>query len=334
VGASAIEDEYADTTITPRGRQGGVRAAYNTANFWSSATLRARDNLLLPRVEADIAAGVQLLDAIRLSGDLVHADWGAGQHGRSWGARAEATPILGLRPFVEWSTGTRGIPGLRDKTGIPVLTERDQQIRDLLALEGRDDVGLAALTERDAFRAGAEFAWRGLRLGAAWNSIRADSIADFGLPFDRTGAFYPGGTVQGVELTGRIPLHTKPFWLEGWYTRWAGNTPWVYLPGQSWRAALVYHDTPLPSGNLEVDARLEYSHRDGMLVPTIADGIAGATAVPGLSSIDFYLQIRVLDLRAFIRWNNITHQLYQHDLPGRFFPGQRTFYGIKWSFWN
>jgi hypothetical protein len=316
LGASSIEDQYADTTVAMRGVQGGLRAVYESDLFWTTATLRGRDQALLPRLEADAAAGLRLPGAIHLSGDITNADWRGGRQARSWGVRAELEPITGIRPFVEWSRGTRGVPGLRD------------------------DDGLAILTERDAVRAGGELAWRGARLGAAWNRIEADALADFGLPFDRTGALYPGGMLQGLEVNGRVPLLWEPLWVEGWYTRWTGANPWIYLPGQSWRAALVYHDTPMPSGNLEVSARLELSHRDGMLVPTMSagsegvPGSAGTSVVPQMTSLDFYLQIRILDVRAFIRWNNIAHQLNQRDLPTRPFPGQRTFYGIKWSFWN
>jgi hypothetical protein len=28
------------------------------------------------------------------------------------------------------------------------------------------------------------------------------------------------------------------------------------------------------------------------------------------------------------------HRFEHHDLPGRFFPGQRAVYGVKWTFWN
>jgi hypothetical protein len=316
LGGSALEDQYADSTSEARGLQGGLRTAYQGERFWTAATLRGRDQDFLPRLEADAAAGVQLPGAIHLSGDITHADWREGRQGSSWGVRAELAPLTLIRPFVEYSSGTRGIPGLRD------------------------DDGRAILTERAALRAGGELSWRGARLGAAWNRIEADAIADFGLPFDRTGALHAGGMQQGLELNGRIPLLWEPLWVEGWYTRWTGANPWIYLPGQSWRTALVYHDTPMASGNLEISARLELSHRDWMVVPTLtggADGeagIIGTSTVPGLTSLDFYLQIRILDVRAFVRWNNIAHQLGQHDLPGRYFPGQRTFYGIKWQFWN
>lgn len=316
LGASGLEDQYADTTMAYKGLQGGVRTAFQGENFWANATLRGREQALLPRFEADLAGGLQLPGRIQVNGDFRHADWRSGQSGDSWGARAEIEPVTGIRPFVEWSSGTRGLPGMRD------------------------DDERAILTERDALRAGAELSWRGASLGAAWNQIEADAVADFGLPFDRTATLYPGGKLQGFELNGRIPLFWQPLWIEGWYTRWNTATPWIYLPGQSWRTALAYHDRPLPSGNLEITARLELSHRAGMYIPALvnpAEGPAGGATldvVPGLSSLDFYLQIRVLDVRAFIRWNNITHRLNQYDLPGRYFPGQRMFYGIKWQFWN
>lgn len=316
LGGSALEDKSAGSTTERDGLQGGLRAAYQTDRFWSNASLRGRGEETLPGVEADLAAGFRLPGKIQVSGDFNHADWRAGQSATSWGVRAGVEPVSGVRPFVEYSTGTRGVPGLRD------------------------DAGHAILTERDALRAGAELSWRGAVLGASWNRIEADAIADFGLPFDRTATLFPGGTMQGLEVHGSIPLFWRPLRLEGWYTSWQGANHWIYLPGQSWRTALAYYDKPLPSGNLEIDARLELSHRGAMLIPALFNPAAGPSsgvvtnAVPGLTSLDFYLQIRVLDVHAFVRWNNIAHRLYQQDLPGRIFPGQRAFYGIKWSFWN
>jgi len=313
LGGSSIEDESAAGTLEMSGLQGGVRAAYQGTNAWSSFSLRAREEQTLPGVEAELAAGARLPGRIDLSGDFTFADWRHGQQATAWGVRAGVEPIEGVRPFVEWSSGTRGIPGLRD---------------------GADR---ALFAERDVLRAGAEVSWRGATLGAAWNRIEADAIADFGLPFDRTAAFLPGGKMQALELNGRVPLFWRPLRLEGWlYSRLSGDNHWIYLPPRTWRAAIAYYDKPLPSGNLEIDARLELSHRGGMLIPAVEDPAVGAVmaAVPGLTSLDLYLQIRILDVHAFVRWNNILHQLYQQDLPGRYFPGQRAFYGIKWHFRN
>lgn len=338
LGGSGIEDEYhgnPGTAVERKGLQGGLRALYRGDALWATATLRGRNQELLPRVEADAAAGLTLLDRLHLSGDINHSAWRDGREGRSWGARAELEPILGVRPFVEWSSGTRGIPGIWTAMEVPGAedAEDDDLTRTILA-------DRAILSERKALRAGGELAWRGLRLGAAWNRVEADSIADFGLPFDRTGTLFPGGVVNGIEVNGRVPLLWAPLWIEGWYTRWSGAEPWIYLPQQTLRTALVYHDSPLPSGNLEISARLELSNRSGMLVPALIDPAAGPGSggrydiVPGWTSLDFYLQIRVLDVRAFVRWNNITHRLDHQDLPGRIFPGQRTFYGVKWQFWD
>lgn len=317
LGGSSLEDKSATTTTTMDGIQGGIRAAYQGDGLWSSAAIRAREARVLPGVEADLAAGVRLPGRVELSGDFTHADWRTGRRATAWGVRAGVEPIEGVRPFVEWSSGTRGIPGLRD------------------------DDDRAILAERDILRAGAEVSWRGASVGAAWNRIEADAIADFGLPFDQTMALFPGGNIQSLELHGRVPLFWRPLRLEGWiYSRIGGDNHWIYLPNRTWRTAIAYYDKPLPSGNLEIDARLELSHRGGMLIPALEDPAAGpgagtvSAAVPGLTSLDLYLQIRILSVHAFVRWNNILHQLYQQDIPGRYFPGQRAFYGIKWHFWN
>jgi hypothetical protein len=261
----------------------------------------------MPGLEAEGEAGTRLGRILDLSGNVAWADWRGGATATSYGVRAAGGPFLPIRPFIEWSSGTRGVPGL----------ER----------EG----GGAVLTDRDVLRLGGEVEWKGARVGVARTRLTADSVADFGLPFDRTARLYAGGTANGWEVSGRLPLFSSPFALEGWYTRWDAATPWIYLPAQSWRAALVYHHLPLPSGNLEITGRLEAHRRGAMAIPDATSGLIG---VPGLTALDLDLQIRILDVRAFIRWNNITHRLMQYDVPGRLFPGQRVFYGVKWQFWN
>src|SRR5690606_9142031 len=139
-----------------------------------------------------------------------------------------------------------------------------------------------------AVRLGAEFDRGGLHLGIARIHQEADRVPDFGLPFDRTMRLYPGGKLQGWEVNGRIPLLWEPLWIEGWYTRWEGDLPWIYLPRESWRAALVYHHHPMRnSKNLEVFARLEAHHRGEMAVPSATNGI---DMIPGMTALDFYLQ--------------------------------------------
>lgn len=315
-GGSAQEDQDASSVTETDGVQGGVRAAYQSPGFWSNITLRAREARTLPGLEADLAAGVRLPGRVQISGRLNHADWRAGRSATNWDLRAGFEPVGGVRPFIEVSGGTHGVQNYWDDSG-------------------------AILTDRELVRAGAELSWRGASLGAAWNLIKSGDIVDFGLPFDRTASLFPGGSMQAVEVNGSIPLLLPTIRLEGWFhASVEGASSWVYRPGRSWRAALAYRDSPLPSGNLEIDARVELSHRGWIGTPVLLDSAAGPgggvvmSAVPGLTSLDFNLTIRILDLHAFVRWNNILHRLNQQDLPGRIFPGQRAFYGIKWSFWN
>ncbi|NIQ52520.1 MAG: hypothetical protein GWN71_03425, partial [Gammaproteobacteria bacterium] len=195
----------------------------------------------------------------------------------------------------------------------------------------KDSADAAVLTDRASIRVGGEIEHGGLRLGAARIELSADSVPAFDLPFDRGAGLYPGGELLGWEITGRIPLLRGPLALEGWYVRWTGASPWIYLPEENWRAALVYSHSPLPSGNLEILARLESRHRSAMTVA--APG--GATAeVPAFTSFDAYLQIRVLSVRAFVRWDNLRLSPGIQDFPERAFPRQRVFYGVKWEFWN
>jgi hypothetical protein len=70
--------------------------------------------------------------------------------------------------------------------------------------------------------------------------------------------------------------------------------------------------------------------RGAMFVP----GSAGLARVDAVRATDLELTIRVVTVRAFVRWQNIFHRLFQEDLPGRWHPGQHIFYGVKWEFWN
>lgn len=329
-GSSSIDDTSGERIVSRSGLQGGIRALYQSDRLWTTGTLRGREASFLPRLEAELAGALSIPGGLDIGGDIRQLSWRDHGDAVAWSTRLEIGTLPWLRPFAEISSGERGIPGQWEFDHL-LDPEEDEDIL-------RDDRIYPAFTEQDATRAGVEFNWRGARLGVAWNRITVDSVADFGLPFDRTGILLPGGTNEGIEVSGAIPLGWEALQLQGWYTQWRKGGRWPYHPQTSLKTALTYHQLPLPSGNLEISARLEFSHRAGILVPVPASSESGGTVtltpVPALSSLDFYLQIRVLDLRAFVRWNNITHRLDQQDLPGRIFPGQRAFYGVKWQFWN
>lgn len=310
-GAGEAEDGAAEADDDGPTRlssvQAGVRAAFESDRGWSRATVRLRNQEALPAVETELTGGLRPFDPLEVSGSVSWADWRDGSSAAAYGVRAEVGPFLGLRPFAELSGGRRGVPFLRDSDGAPVLTDRT------------------------SIRIGGDFSRGGLHLAGAFLKLSADSIPAYGLPFDRGAGLFPGGDLTGFEVTGRIPLFWEPLALEGWYTRRWGAAPWIYLPEDSWRAALVYSHSPLPSGNLDVLARIGGRHRGAMIVPT-GDG---ATAfVPGHTVFDAYLQLRILSVWAFVRWENIFLRPGVQDFPGRSFPRQRVFYGVKWEFWN
>ena len=308
VGASGrIPGEDAEERIVMSSVQAGARAAIQTDRSWSQATVRLRSHAALPNVETELAGGARPFGPLEMSGSLSWSDWRKGGGAAAYGARAELGPFLGLRPFAEFSGGQRGVPFLLDDDGLPVLTEQN------------------------TVRVGGEFQRGGLQVGGAFISASADSVPAYGLPYDREFGLFPGGEVRGWEVTGRIPLFWEPLSLEGWYARWTDAPEWIYQPSESWRAGIVYSHSPLPSGNLDILARIEGRHRGPMAVPT---GVAQTTVVPGNTVFDFYLHLRIISVWAFLRWENMFLIPEIHDFPDRNFPRQRVYYGVKWEFWD
>ena len=89
---------------------------------------------------------------------------------------------------------------------------------------------------------------------------------------------------------------------------------------------------PLPSGNLEILARLDVRRRTAMLVPTAA--VDDLIVVPDVTAVDFRLHIRILEFRLFFQSEDMLHSDDVFDVPGRLIPGPRLFYGVRWQFWN
>lgn len=309
-GTAAGDDDDSDAgpeRMEIQSAQAGLRAAYWSELGWSRASVRLRNQQGLPAVETELSGGLTALGPLHLSGTVGWSDWRDGASAVAWGAKAELGALFGFRPFAELSGGRRGVPFLQDSTGAAVLTDRA------------------------SLRIGSDFQWKGLHLGGAFVAQSADSVAAFGLPFDHTVGLVPGGDMRGWEFTGRIPLLWEPLSLEGSYVRWISPAPWLYTPKESLRAALVYSHSPLPSGNLEILARVEGRHQGAMTAPTLE----GTTSlVEPYTAFDAYLHLRILDVRIFVHWENLLMTPDIQYLPERAFPRQRVFYGVKWHFWN
>jgi hypothetical protein len=285
--------------------------------------------------------------------------------------RAWTAPLFGLSLFAETGRGEWGLPYLAP--WIPPPPDPGEEEGE----EGEDpppaDTAKYVLpgprfAEHAGSRLGLRFQWRGLDLAGARLRVESDSLFPTGLPLDRSGETTYGGIRDGFELSGRIPAYLPGLaWslpglaLVGSYQWWdqaeevaspggdvstpdefasGGKVPWRYLPRQSYRASVSFHDTFFPTENLEIWFDLGVQGRDPMVVP-FPEEVSSGQAATGLPAVvPFYqswfvrLQIRVVTVRAFIMWENFTVRQRNQDIPGRIFPATRSLYGVRWTMWN
>lgn len=313
VGRSRVDvdpiDAVSDTAFIRSGVQSGIRASLGSADRWLEASLRTRDEPELPRLQADLGAGFALDGVISARADVGSQSWRDAGSMVSLAARADFGPFAGVVPFFEWTRGERGAPLF------------DETIRTGPLID-----------DRSAIRVGAEGSFPWLSASGAVVRVNVDSVPAFGLPFDRAARMYPGGAATGFEVSGRVRLYFDWLAAEGSYVRWRGDR-WAYLPVDEGFGALRMNWLPLPSGNLEIIGRLEARRRGNVLAPDPAD--AGLTLVnlPARAVLNSYLQIRIMDVRLFMRYENLTGQQFEYFL-GQPNSGPRLFYGVKWEFWN
>lgn len=306
----------ADTLLERSDRQIGARLNYDAPVFWGDAALRTHSAVRLPSVEGDVTGGLRFAGA----GDVdvgVHLESWTDKQATDSRLRGRLGPFKGLSAFAELSSGERGVPFLRDTVGNHDL-----------------------FSKRSAWRAGVDLDREWLSGGIARVSVNADSIPAFGLPFDQTSTFFPAGKMTGWESHARVRLFWKPLSAEYWYLAWTefvvptgaeGVRQPIYTPDQEYRFSLIYHQLPLSSGHLELYARLDARSRGN-----VYNAVAPATVVPAANSIDFFLQIRILDLRMFFQEVGMTAKQGQRpfDITGRPYPAPRIYYGVRWQFFD
>lgn len=324
-GATTVEDEVGSVVLREGTPQGGVRlhsALPSPVPLEATAALRLRSHPRLPRQEIELSAWATPAPWLGVGGEVVQGWWDGPVVTGRWSARAVLRPVVGITAFA----GIHAGGALLGEGGPEVLVP---------AVRATGPVSV----DRDGVRAGLEARWRGFQAGAAAIRTRAGSVPGFGLPFDSTAPSFGGGEAEGIEATLRIPTPLHPIWLEGWYVGMDRPETWLYLPRHQWKAALLYHHFPIPSGNLELYSRIEHVFRGSMVAPVYeADGwsVARPATVPAYRATNAELVIRVLSVRAFVRWDNVLHRLQQSDLPGTAYwlPGQNLTYGVKWTFTN
>lgn len=195
---------------------------------------------------------------------------------------------------------------------------------------------------RDALEIGVRLdLWSSAWVGS-WFRTEADSLAPFGLPFDRRVRSRLGGIRTGFTLSGELPLNRV---LPGASLSASAvfapepaesDAPWGYLPERSWTGAASWYRAGY-DGKLEVWGDVGVRGRDGFPVPPgvlTSSPVGAVQQAPYLQSWYGRLQVRVMTVRVFILWENLAFREGNGDLPSRFQPQTRALYGIRWTMWN
>src|SRR5206468_765879 len=117
-----------------------------------------------------------------IGGGATLADWRSAGTAASFDVHASLTPLPLISLLGELSGGRRGNSFFTDS------------LRPY------------TLSRRSGYRFGGELNYRRLHVGAAMVHVKTDSVPSFGLPFDSIAQMYPGGSLNGFEGYGTIPL--------------------------------------------------------------------------------------------------------------------------------
>jgi hypothetical protein len=339
--------------------QVGALVSFESSRFRALSQVRRLSGEGLPGTAARLEAAAGVGRYGGLGGEYEWESWEERSVSRNR-IRAWTAPLFGLSLFGERGSGDWGVPYLPARQSTPPDSvgegEEPPAIDTFAAVVPGPRFGTHKGT-----RYGLEFNWRGLSLAGARLKVESDSLFLLGLPTDRSGATAPGGTREGFEVSARIPLYPQGLSLVGSYQRWdqledawttpedsaatpepvpEDQAPWRYLPRFTYQGALSFHNAFLPTGNLEVWFDGGVWGREPMAVPFPEEVEVGEEIRLVQPMVQFYqswylrLQIRVVTVRAFFMWENITLREGNQDFPGRLQPATRSVYGIRWTLWN
>lgn len=327
-------DDPRDAYLTEGGTvsQTGLRAAWRREGFFANADWRRFGGSGLPTKRLDLTAGGESPVFGGFSGELDRESW-PGRVTTDKTLRAWTSPLGGvLTLFGSWESGSHGARTGALEDVIPADSAKAAQV----AADTTTPGPLFHFSDRTATRLGAQLSWRGATLSAARLSLKADSLLPLGLAMDRGTAPLPGGKRSGWEAVATLPLPIlSGLSVQGSYQQW--DSAWSYLPKRIYDGALVFHNTFLPTGDLELWTTLGVRGHDPMdvrLMTTTDTGDSVLAGVPFYQSWYFHLQVRVVTVRVFIDWENFTIRRNLQDFPGRVLPMTRATYGVRWNLWN
>jgi hypothetical protein len=327
-GSSSLEsgDDEAVLPVKRSVSQHGLGLSVEQGPLWARGALRLFGGPDMPARALEVEGGGELPGFGGAYGRWSSEDW-AGSAAAAVTLHAWSEPFLGLSAFASLDEGVRGgrlFPPFQEAT-LPAEGEP--------ALEPAVEDQAYGLGDARNLRVGASFRWRPLQVSGAWLSLETDALPPLGLDPDRGGALAAGGSFTGFEATARLDLPVEGFALTGAYQGW--NEEARYLPRRLYQGGLEFHDLFMESRNLEVWGALSMEGRDPMLVP-----VAGASEEPFFERAPFFqswnadVQVRILTVHLFIRWDNFTLRDNLQDFPGRRLPVTRAAYGVKWILWN
>jgi hypothetical protein len=330
-GASSLAGGPEDPVyggLDTRRTQLGLRTKYTIGNLWAQGTARRFSGHGVPGANYELAAGGTRGSVASLDGSLRIERWD-GRYATSWRARIETVPLRGFSLFASYEDG---------ETGAPFVSEYEAYLRSLRlgppTQPGPIEEPRPRFTNRTGIRAGGRLSWRGLNLSGAWLWMEADSLRPLGLALDPDGISSPGGDRIGFEATASIPIPfpMSGFVLQGTVQAWDDDL--AYLPMRLWDGALTYHGIFKESRNLELWGGLGMTRRDPMPIGILESG--GDPTVPDLivvpRSEEWYIhvQVRIVTLNLFVRWENVRRKADNIDFPDRRQPQARTLYGVRW----
>lgn len=265
------------------------------------------------------------------------AAWGearAVSHGGTTGVELEASgragPFGGFTLFGSVGAGNRALRFRRDST-IVVKTLAGEVETDV---PQQDTLPVVLFRDRESvasgFRAGAEWARGSILAGAAFVAHDLDVVSPFGFWFERGLEPTDGATIGAVEAYVDLPVIWRQLRFNATYTDFLTVPERPYLPQRFGRAALEYHGLFF-NGNFEPTLRSEVLV-GGKSLTFSADSGAFNTLTEPYATFNFYVQMRVLDVRAFWRMENAFNRDRAFDIPGLFLPGVRTMFGVRWFF--
>lgn len=310
----------------------GARALLRAGPAWveGEARFRRGSDAAFPVPESDLAVrgGLRPLPFLEAQGEARLASVGERGGTELWGA-VRVGPFAGVSLFGSATAGTRGLGLLAGDTVLPLPPDTAGNPReDTVPRFGTVSSTLAGV------RAGAEWSRPGAAIGAALLLLDPDRVVPLGLRFEPdTLPAAETGASTGVEGYVSTPL-LPSLRLEGGFTYWSEGGERPYLPDHEGRAALEFNRLYY-TGNLEPTLRLEAVRRGAALVPPgVSAGTIFDVQPTPYTLLNFYAQVRVIDVRAFVLFENLLNYRLAADVPTGVFPGARVLYGVRWHFRN